>query len=460
MKSSRSCGNLHRTRDGCCRGVNLEMPKSETHSIPLGGCVRCAICGNENAETNYYCGMCGAALTGSNQRPVQPAAPAPAAPRQAPPAMPPAQRQTAPPLRTEVPGSVRASADSQREQNSAPVITGPSFLGLNAPAPRSGPRDSARDNSLSLSSQGQDHLQHSSGNLDYLLDDEEEPKGGWGKLIVVLVALVLALGFGYLRWRQGGFDWLTGNKNPSAVAPATPAPQGSSGDSTSTPAPSTPNAASGAAAAPAATTPGQASSAPGVDSTPATAPGSGGPAATPAESAAPQTNPPQTQTSPAQTSSTQSGSSDSNPSDSNPGADSASPSSTQPSDSDSGTQPSQAQASTVVKPRQPKPTPAKPLDAVTEAERYIYGRGARQDCDHGLRLLKSAADQSNPKAMISLGALYTTGTCTPRDLPTAYRWFALALHKEPDNQALQDDLQKLWSQMTPPERQLAIKLSQ
>jgi hypothetical protein len=114
----------------------------------------------------------------------------------------------------------------------------------------------------------------------------------------------------------------------------------------------------------------------------------------------------------------------------------------------------------VIKPRQPKPTPAKPLDPVTEAERYIYGRGARQDCDRGLHLLKPAAEQSNPKAMVSLGVLYTTGTCTPRDLPTAYRWFALALHKEPDNQALQGDLQKLWSQMTPPERQLAIKLSQ
>jgi TPR repeat protein len=101
-----------------------------------------------------------------------------------------------------------------------------------------------------------------------------------------------------------------------------------------------------------------------------------------------------------------------------------------------------------------------PEDSVIEAERYIYGRGAGQDCDRGLRLLKPAAGQSNVRAMISLGALYSTGTCTPRDLPTAYRWFALALHKEPDNQALQDNLQKLWSQMTQPERQLAIRLSQ
>jgi TPR repeat protein len=84
----------------------------------------------------------------------------------------------------------------------------------------------------------------------------------------------------------------------------------------------------------------------------------------------------------------------------------------------------------------------------------------RQDCDRGLRMLKSAADRSDAKAMVSLGGLYSAGTCTPRDLPTAYRWFALALHKQPDNQTLQDDLERLWSQMTQPERQLAIRLSQ
>jgi TPR repeat protein len=119
-----------------------------------------------------------------------------------------------------------------------------------------------------------------------------------------------------------------------------------------------------------------------------------------------------------------------------------------------------AAKATVPAPVLAKPPAAKPIDPVINAEHYIYGRGVRQDCDHGLRLLKQAADESNAKAMISMGALYSTGTCTPRDLPTAYRWFALALHKEPDNQALQDDLQKLWSQMTQPERQLAIKLSQ
>jgi TPR repeat protein len=106
-----------------------------------------------------------------------------------------------------------------------------------------------------------------------------------------------------------------------------------------------------------------------------------------------------------------------------------------------------------------KPSAARAVDSVTDAERYIYGRGIAQDCDRGLRILKPAAE-SNARAMTSFGVMYSTGTCTPRDLPTAYRWFAQALHKEPDNQALQQDLQKLWGQMTQPERQLAIKLSQ
>jgi TPR repeat protein len=107
-----------------------------------------------------------------------------------------------------------------------------------------------------------------------------------------------------------------------------------------------------------------------------------------------------------------------------------------------------------------KPHATKPLDVVAEGEKYIYGRGVAQDCDRGVKMVRQAANQSNAKAMISLGAMYSAGLCTPRDLPTAYRWFAIALRKEPDNDSLQADLKKLWSEMTPPERQLAIKLSQ
>ena len=77
-----------------------------------------------------------------------------------------------------------------------------------------------------------------------------------------------------------------------------------------------------------------------------------------------------------------------------------------------------------------------------------------------MRLLKPAANQSNAKAMIEMGALYSAGLCTPHDLPTAYRWFAMALRIDSNNDAVQGDLQKLWGEMTPAERQLAIKLTQ
>jgi TPR repeat protein len=125
---------------------------------------------------------------------------------------------------------------------------------------------------------------------------------------------------------------------------------------------------------------------------------------------------------------------------------------------------SDSQPAAAAPPSSPKPAadvkPVTPVDPVSEARKYLYGRGVQQNCDRGLRILKPAANQANAKAMVEMGALYSAGLCAPRDLPTAYRWFAMALRKEPDNQSVQADLQKLWGEMTQPERQLAIRLSQ
>jgi hypothetical protein len=419
--------------------------------------VRCTRCGNDNAEGNRFCGMCGAAMT-----PGTPAAsPAAKQPSIAAMAGPKAERNPAQAGRPErAPGSSAPAKplSSFDSQGAEPVISGPSFLGLNQPG------HSQSGFQRSDSDRGRDLLRPS-GSVDYLLEDDEEPKRGWGKVIFVLVALALAGGFGYLHWKQGGFNWIYGSgTKPAATQPDSgSASSGSDSGSAGTAVPSTPS--------PAPNTPGTASAASGTarsSTTPAANPenppatagataatGSATTAATPAPS----------QTAPGQSASQAA------PSPDNSGQNSSSASGAQPSSSaatpasgpDSGAQPStdeQPATPPAAKPATPKPPPPKPVDTVTEAERYIYGRGARQDCDHGLRMLKSAADRSDAKAMISLGGLYSAGTCTPRDLPTAYRWFALALHKQPDNQALQDDLQKLWSQMTQAERQLAIRLSQ
>ena len=429
--------------------------------------MRCGRCGNENGEANRFCGMCGAPLVAAGQArgpaatlpagltppagkigaPAQAAAVPPVAARvsQAPLTTPPrpaeldrlvAERQPAPLSRPE---------DDHR---TGPVITGHSFLGLNSPGPiTGGGRDGFHDDRQAdrHAESGRDPLRPSS-NLDYLLDDDEEERSnrGGGKLILLVVAVALAAGFGYLHWKQGGFDWLNArDQKPPAIAKPTPDATQNGADS-----------GSGTTATSDAGTP----PAGGVSTSPP-ANGQGMNPAEPAsaQSTAPQAGPQGTveQSAPSQPASVQ-------PQTADPNLPAGSRS--QPAGSES-VAPS-TPADETAAPREPrkaspiKPAAAKPVDVVTEAERFIYGRGVKRDCDHGLRLLKPAAAQSNPKAMISLGALYSTGVCTPRDLPTAYRWLALALHKQPDNQALQDDLQKLWAQMTQPERQLAIKLSQ
>src|SRR5258708_32352146 len=103
---------------------------------------------------------------------------------------------------------VATMARAETERKTERVISGPSFLGLSTPGPASDGHG-----------HGRDRLSHS-GNLDYLLEDEEEPRRGAGKLILILLALALAAGFGYLRWKQGGFDWLNASgKKPAATAP-------------------------------------------------------------------------------------------------------------------------------------------------------------------------------------------------------------------------------------------------
>jgi hypothetical protein len=381
--------------------------------------VRCARCGNENSDTNRFCGMCGATLlqAGTAAQTVAPTA----SPTAARPAAPVTPAASAP---RPVPPASRPAAPATQE---APSISGPSFLGLNQPAPRTSTGDRASTDA---------NAAPGSRNLDYLLEDDEPPKrSGAGKFVLILVALALAVGMGYLRWRNQGFGWLS----PSATKPSAAA-QNSDASS-----PAAPNDNASSTPAP----PAGASTQPGEDSSSAANPAAGTPAATPPVTVAPAAQP----TAPAMASSS-------------PDPDAASSSSSPASSSGAGNKPpaissgdADATAEQVSKPT-PAIKPAKPTDVVTEAQRYLYGKGVAQNCDRGLKLLKPAADHANPKAMIEMGALYSAGLCTPRDLPTAYRWFAQALRKDPDNQAVQSDLQKLWGEMTQPERQLAIKMSQ
>jgi TPR repeat protein len=100
---------------------------------------------------------------------------------------------------------------------------------------------------------------------------------------------------------------------------------------------------------------------------------------------------------------------------------------------------------------------ATPPDADLElaGERYLYGSGLPQNCSRAESSLRTAAMHGNTKAQTVLGTMYATGHCVGRDLPTSYRWFARALHQDPQNTRISADLQVLWRQMTPQEKQLA-----
>jgi len=144
--------------------------------------VRCSRCGNENPDGNRFCGMCGASLLEESAGKAGDAAHA-----------------TQSPTARVVNEAVGARPQSPARENVTEVsatstsssISGPSFLGLNAPPPAKRAKGS-----LSI-----DPNAAPSSRLDYLLEDEEEHKGGkTGRIVLILIALALAAGFGYLRW--------------------------------------------------------------------------------------------------------------------------------------------------------------------------------------------------------------------------------------------------------------------
>jgi hypothetical protein len=310
----------------------------------------------------------------------------------------------------------------------------------------------------------------SSGSADYLLEDDE-PRSGKGLLLLGLVAVALVVGLGWMRFRQTGLPGLKGligsssSVKPSASTDA-PAPSQTPTDGPSgAPASSTPNApeqppASGTdqTSTPAASAPPQsdasASQPPAGTATPPPAAAPSNPSAPDGDShggaAAQAAAPDQAAAKPEEHASE--------------GSPAGAPEATPPPPASPVKPAPTATADTPDVPEKPKklpkPTPSKPEDTVALGEKYLYGRGVPQSCEKGLRYVKPAAEQSNPKAMITMGALYATGHCLSRDLPTAYRYFALALRQDPGNGPLKQNAEMVWGQMTQSERQLAIKLTQ
>ena len=96
----------------------------------------------------------------------------------------------------------------------------------------------------------------------------------------------------------------------------------------------------------------------------------------------------------------------------------------------------------------------------SEGEKYLYGNGVPENCGRAQRNLAAAANRNNARAQSVLGTMYATGHCTGRDLPLAYHWFGKALRQDPTNSRIEQDLKALWNQMTPEERNLALRSDQ
>lgn len=96
-------------------------------------------------------------------------------------------------------------------------------------------------------------------------------------------------------------------------------------------------------------------------------------------------------------------------------------------------------------------------DMEADGEKYLYGNGVAENCGRARKDLLAAAGRSNAKAQNVMGTMYATGHCATRDLPTAYRWFGRALRQDPGNTRIEQDLKVLWNQMTPEERQQALR---
>ncbi|MGA6985524.1 MAG: zinc-ribbon domain-containing protein [Terriglobales bacterium] len=356
----------------------------------------CPKCGEVNSDNFRFCGMCGTVLEA--RRPV--GAPTPGLPMPVTPRAPaPTPANTLGPLRSPVPPS-----------------GGPSVLGLNQPIL----------NQPMFNQPSMDSLRETAfSGLDSFFEPEQEKTGG-RRLLLLLVLLAALGGAGW--WTYTNYLGATQSRKPEAVT--------SSADEARAEKPAVSKPAISTATKPAAK---DAAPAPDAGSSQAVAPATG----------APQNQP-------------ESGRADH-------------PDATRKTADAGAHQPVAAVKPTPASPTpaaivRPEKSPAKIATAPVAAdagdadfrkgEAYLYGRGAPENCDEAVKYLKAASAKSNAKSRSAFGTMYATGHCVPRDLPTSYLWFAQALRVDPNNQILEKDLNAVWNQMTPPERQLATRMKQ
>lgn len=396
----------------------------------------CPKCGEDNSDTFRFCGMCGNLLEA--RRPVNALM---------------SNQSSSLPRAANAPASrmaieERAIWPADNASQPVPPISGPSMLGLNQPvaSPLSPSREESQPKSSPTetrpSQPSADLLREKSfSGLDSFFEPEQPNTGA--RRIVLLVVLLAALG-GAGWWAYGYLESTESRKS----APATPTTAQSNGDvsansrddsKTASPSNPTPTATADA--------PAEAKSAPAPEASASAPKPSAAVPEGPSENAHPIADVPPTHA--PRTPATK--------------VTPASPKADQRAriEEKKIAEKRQASIAATLAAKASKPAPVANGNAdFRKGEAYLYGRGVPENCDQAVKSLKAASAQQSAKARSAFGTMYATGHCVPRDLPTSYSWFAMALQVDPKNQILEKDLNAIWNQMTPPERQMATRMKQ
>ncbi len=356
----------------------------------------CSKCGEVNSDTFRFCGMCGNVLDVRPETRRPVGAPVPGLPKIA---------DGAAPTASSSAGSTTYTANKQAPSipsTPIPLISGPSMLGLdqagaNDRVPNQPSMDSLREKAFS--------------GLDSFFEPER-PKTGGRRLLLLLVLLAALGAAGW--WTYTNYLGVTGSRKENTASTSAEAPDDESSKSAAKSTPPAADAVVPKATAPAPTVP-----------------------EGPSENASPSPEPAQKS------------------------ADAIKPATPKIALGDKNATKHNSSVTTVTASKPTAPAAADTGDAdFRKGEAYLYGRGMPENCTEAVKSLKAASAKSNAKARSAFGTMYATGHCVPRDLPTSYLWFAMALRVDPNNQILEKDLSAVWNQMTPPERQMATRMKQ
>jgi len=335
----------------------------------------------------------------------------------APPPTPPPAKASLPPVQHATPRYEERPAMPQKEAASRQV-SGPSFLGL-----------------------GQEPVEDKS--FSYLFEDETPTHRGRNLVMILLLAAAAAA---IWYWRQ---DLRAVADRLLNTLPAATKPAATDKTDSNSPAPATTDSTTGGTSPPTAPQPGGTAAQTPAAQNPAP-PATGAGTAPPPEGSG-------------KSDSTQGGAEAQAPSQSpaenaSPKASPAHDESGETADSDEApAAPPSTARKPVTKAARTTPVTSRADDLEAQGEKYLYGNGVPENCTRARTNLLAAAEHSNAQAQSVLGTMYATGHCATRDLPTAYRWFGRSLRQDPKNTRLEQDLKVLWNQMTPGERQSAMR---